>query len=163
MLKKKYWNWGLKKLQLSRDEWGIGNQQKHGEMKAYSLSTKKARTLSISLIWCSSPPALGEHPTQWIFNQWKDLCREERGIRLEGQSLAVRSQEETEFPSNNSSWGVRRDGTSNRGFSGGADRKESACNAGDLSSIAGSGRSPGEKYGNPFQHSCLGNPMDRGP
>lgn len=94
---------GLKKFQLSRDEWGMGNEQKHGEMKAYSLSTKKARTLSISLIWCSSPPALGEHLTQWIFNQWKDLCREERGIRLEGQSLAVRSQEETEFPSNNSS------------------------------------------------------------
>ena len=40
--------------------------------------------------------------------------------------------------------------------------KESACNAGDLGSIPGSGRSPGEGNGNSFQYSCLGNPMDRG-
>ena len=38
----------------------------------------------------------------------------------------------------------------------------SACNAGDLGSILGSGRSPGEGNGNPFQYSCLENPMDRG-
>ena len=38
----------------------------------------------------------------------------------------------------------------------------SACNAGDLGSIPGSGRSPGEENGNPFQYSCLENPMDRG-
>ena len=36
------------------------------------------------------------------------------------------------------------------------------CNAGDLSSILGSGRSPGEGNGNPLQYSCLENPMDRG-
>ena len=36
--------------------------------------------------------------------------------------------------------------------------KESACNAGDLGSIPGSGRSPGEGNGNPFQYSCLKNP-----
>ena len=40
--------------------------------------------------------------------------------------------------------------------------KESACNAGDLSSIPGSGRSPGEGNGNPLQYSCLGNPKARG-
>ena len=40
--------------------------------------------------------------------------------------------------------------------------KESACNAGDLGSIPGSGGSPGEGNGNPFQYSCLENPMDRG-
>ena len=40
--------------------------------------------------------------------------------------------------------------------------KESACNAGDLGSIPGLGRSPGEGNGNPLQHSCLENPMDRG-
>ena len=38
--------------------------------------------------------------------------------------------------------------------------KESACNAGDPGSISGSGRSPGERNGNPLQYSCLGNPMD---
>ena len=35
------------------------------------------------------------------------------------------------------------------GFPGGSDSKESACSAGDLSSIPGSGRSPGEGHGNP--------------
>ena len=40
--------------------------------------------------------------------------------------------------------------------------KVSACNAGDLGSIPGSGRSPGEGNGNPLQHSCLENPMDGG-
>ena len=37
----------------------------------------------------------------------------------------------------------------------------SAWNEGDLGSISGSGRSPGEGNGNPLQYSCLGNPMDR--
>jgi len=45
---------------------------------------------------------------------------------------------------------------------GGSDGKESACNAGDLGSIPGSGRSPGEGNGNTLQYSYLENPMDRG-
>ena len=40
--------------------------------------------------------------------------------------------------------------------------KESTCNAQDVGSIHGLGRSPGEGNGNPLQYSCLGNPMDRG-
>ena len=40
--------------------------------------------------------------------------------------------------------------------------KASACNAGDPGSIPGLGKSPGEGNGNPFQHSCLENPMDGG-
>ena len=44
---------------------------------------------------------------------------------------------------------------------GGSDGKESACIVGDLGSIPGWGGSPGEGNGYPFQHSCLGNPMDR--
>ena len=43
-----------------------------------------------------------------------------------------------------------------------ADGKESVCNAGDLGSIPGSGRSPEEGQGNPLQYSCLENSMDRG-
>ena len=39
--------------------------------------------------------------------------------------------------------------------------KESACNAGDLGSIPGLGRSPAEGNGNPLQCSYLENPMDR--
>ena len=41
--------------------------------------------------------------------------------------------------------------------------KESACNAGDTCSIPGSGRSPGEGHGNPFQYSCLENPWTEEP
>ena len=44
-------------------------------------------------------------------------------------------------------------------ISGGSDSKESACNAGDLDSISGSGI-PGEGHGNLLQYSCLVNPMD---
>ena len=48
------------------------------------------------------------------------------------------------------------------GFPGGSEVKASPCNAGDLSSIPGSGRCPGEGNGNPLQYSCLENPMDGG-
>ena len=37
-----------------------------------------------------------------------------------------------------------------------------SADAADVGSISGSGRSPGERNGNPFQYPCLGNPMDRG-
>ena len=47
-------------------------------------------------------------------------------------------------------------------FPGSSDGKASACNAGDLGSIPGSGRSPEERNGNPLQYSCLENPMDGG-
>ena len=43
-------------------------------------------------------------------------------------------------------------------FLGGSDGKESACNAGELGSIAGLGRFPGGGLGNPLQYSCLDNP-----
>ena len=43
-----------------------------------------------------------------------------------------------------------------------SDDKESACNAGDLGSIPGSGRSSGEGNGYPLQYSCQENSMDRG-
>ena len=47
-------------------------------------------------------------------------------------------------------------------FPDGSDGKASAYNAGDLRSIPGSGRSPGEGNSNPLQYSCLENPMDGG-
>ena len=48
------------------------------------------------------------------------------------------------------------------GFPGGSDDKVSACNAEDLDSIPGLGRSPGEGNGNPLWYSCLENSMDGG-
>jgi len=47
-------------------------------------------------------------------------------------------------------------------FPGGSDSNTSAYNEGDLGSILGLGRSPGEGNGNPLQYSCLENPMDGG-
>ena len=46
------------------------------------------------------------------------------------------------------------------GFPGGSAGKESTCNAGDLGSIPGLGRSPGEGNGYPLQYSDLENSMD---
>ena len=45
-------------------------------------------------------------------------------------------------------------------FPGGSDVKASVYNTGDLGSLPGLGRSPGEGNGNPLQYSCLENPMD---
>ena len=50
----------------------------------------------------------------------------------------------------------------NSGFPGGSVVKNLRVKAGDMGSIPDPGRSPGEGNGNPFQYSCLGNPMDRG-
>ena len=47
-----------------------------------------------------------------------------------------------------------------KGFPGGSDGKESACKAGDLGSVPGLGRSPGEGKGYPLQYSGLENSMD---
>ena len=52
--------------------------------------------------------------------------------------------------------------TIDSGFFGGSAVKNPPANTGVLGLIPGLGRSPGEGSGNPFQYSCLGNPMDRG-
>ena len=72
-------------------------------------------------------------------------------------------------PGGYSLWGLReldkmteQLNTFTLGFPGGSDSKASARNAGDLGSIPGSGRSPGEGNGNPLQYSCLENSMDGG-
>ena len=48
------------------------------------------------------------------------------------------------------------------GFPGSSNGRESAYNTGDLGSIPGSGRSPGEGRGNSLQYSFLESPMDKG-
>ena len=68
-----------------------------------------------------------------------------------------------------SPWGHKKLDTSERmnwylyvGFLSGSDGEESACSVGDLGSIAGLGRFPGEGNGYPLQYSCQKNSMDRG-
>ena len=56
---------------------------------------------------------------------------------------------------------LKRHSTSSS-FPHGSDVKESACSAGDLGSIPGSGRSSGEGNGNPLQYPCLENPWKGG-
>ena len=48
------------------------------------------------------------------------------------------------------------------GLPGGSDGEEPTCNAGEVNSIPGLGRSPGKGTDNLLQYSCLENPMDRG-
>ena len=48
------------------------------------------------------------------------------------------------------------------GFAGGSVVKNLPANAGDMGSIPGLGRSPGEGNGNPLQYSCPGHVMDKG-
>ena len=48
------------------------------------------------------------------------------------------------------------------GFPGGSVVKNLPANGGNMGSIPGLGRSPGEGNGNPLQYSCLENPIDRG-
>ena len=49
-----------------------------------------------------------------------------------------------------------------KGFPCGSVGKESTCSVGDLGSIPGLGRAPGEGNGNLLQYSCLENPMNGG-
>ena len=57
---------------------------------------------------------------------------------------------------------IKRLNTTTFNIPGDSEGKASACKAGDLGSIPGSGRSPGEGNGKPLQYSCLENPMDGG-
>ena len=73
---------------------------------------------------------------------------------MEGSSLVSDKTHRTK------SHHIRLNGT--RGLSRWLSNRESACNAGDASSVPGSGRSPGGRNGNLLQYSCLKNPVDRG-
>ena len=57
-------------------------------------------------------------------------------------------------------WTESEKGRLHRGFPGSSEVKASACNVGDLGSIPGLGRSPGEGNGSLLQYSCLENPME---
>ena len=49
-----------------------------------------------------------------------------------------------------------------KGFPSGSDGKAPTYSVGDLGSMPGTGRSPGEENGNPLQYPCLENPLDGG-
>ena len=110
-------------------------------------------------------PGIPVLPYKWNFpinaSDW--TCKYNRGKH---QLEILYPAEESTLRVYNLYWGLRNSllflstGLS-KGFPGGSEGKASACNAGDLGSIPGSGRSPGEGNSNPLQYSCLENPMDR--
>ena len=102
----------------------------------------------------------------FIYNRWQasiigqfwKCLRSLRSMQPQGRFLLESARENLSHASPLASGGLQvviR-------FPGGSDGKESAHNAGDLGSIPGSGRSPGEGNDYPLQSSCLENPMDRG-
>ena len=103
----------------------------------------------------------GGRPGSAGLGQALQKCQREKAksaCSLKGQSCVQRGylhfiMEDTHIFSPPQSWWC---------FSGGSDGKESACNVGDLGSIPGLGRSPGEENGYPLQYSCMEISMDRG-
>ena len=90
-------------------------------------------------------------------------------VRDTWATCQVSSSQETQSNHTHQMQGTRSKSTkrggalySLRGFLDGSDEKESACNAGDLGSIPGLGRSREESNGYSLQYSCLENSMDRG-
>ena len=99
----------------------------------------------------------------------KSSCKElQHSSREETHSAG--GWRDTQLPPGSSKCHAGRDWGSDNGiintavwvFPGVSAVKNLPASAGDLGSIPGSGRSPGEGNGNPVQYSCLGHPMDRG-
>ena len=102
-----------------------------------------------------NPPAIWE---TWVGSLgWEDPLEE--GMATYSSILAWENPHGQRSLVACSPWGHKELDTA---FPGGSDGKTSAYNAGDLGSIPGSERSPGEGNGNPLQYSCLENPMDGG-
>ena len=101
----------------------------------------------------------------WVwFLGWEDPLEKEMATHSSTLAWRIPWREE---PSRLQSMGlqrVRHDWATSLSFTfpGGSDGTESVCDMADLGSIPGSGRSPGERNGNPLQYSCQENSMDRG-
>ena len=99
-------------------------------------------------------PAMWE---TWVWSLgWEDPL--EMGMAIHSSTLAWRIPW-MEEPGGLQSMGSQRVGHDERG---GLVRQESACQAGDVGSIPGLGRSPRDANGKPLQYSCLESPTDRG-
>ena len=105
----------------------------------------------------------------WIFaTPWIAVCQASLSFTI-SQSLLKLVPTESVMPSNHfilchpfSSYLQSFPVLGSFPVSSGSDGKEFACSAGDLGSIPGLGRSPGEGNDYPLQYSCLENSMDRG-
>ena len=90
---------------------------------------------------------------QWNITQFKKKKRTKFcHSNMDGPGSNINQTEKKQYCMTSRIWG----------FPGRSDGKESTCNARDLASIPGLGRSPGGGHGNPPQYSCLESPMDKG-
>ena len=113
-------------------------------------------------------PLWKEITTHFSILAWRIPWTEEPGRLQSMGSQIVRHDCATSLNNNNTvpkhtklkTTELRNRQSHNRGFPGGSNSKESTCNAGNLGSILGSGRFPGEGNVNPLQYPCLENSMD---
>ena len=107
----------------------------------------------------SSPDLFVQHSFKQLFTEKKKVDtgdREKQERCLLRLACTLVRRERIKWIGFNFRWWVMR------GFPGGTDGKEPACNAGDLGSIPRLARSSREGNGTSFQYSCLENPIDRG-
>ena len=90
-----------------------------------------------------------------------DVYKEIRRLQLEGMTSQREAAKQLGI-SRNENFTIFALSLYHLGFPGGSDGKEFTYNAGNLDSIPGWRRSPGEGNGNPLQYSGLENPMNRG-
>ena len=111
---------------------------------------------------------LDQYPTSWSLYQGGHQTRKSRRLLKKAHYRLFIT---TNVPRNNTNFHLQIDNSQQVGgekaienmcFPGGSDSKESACDAGDLGSIPGWARSPGEGNGYPLQCAGLENSMDRG-
>ena len=91
-----------------------------------------------------------------------DICLSQHFPKPVPEERFYRSLQEGSMPSEFGKHHLLQPPLGMLGFPGSSDGNKSACSAGDLGLIPGSGRSPGEGNGNWLQYSYLENPMDRG-
>ena len=126
-------------------------------------------TLAWKIPWKEGPGGLQSMGSHRVGHDWSDLAAAAASSKIgdvshQSQARSVRITSILIFikPSVLSDY-LRSFTSSNENnyylFPGGSDRKESACNAGDMGSIPGSGRFPGGGNGNPLWYSCLENAM----
>ena len=119
---------------------------------------KAGRAEGSQVGWENSHCGVGTHSSPHhdgrpcLARAWLDQAREGE-VRL--IKATVRSHHLSVKLDKTRNWG-RQQPVLLKGFPGGLDSKESACNVGDPGSVPGWRRSPGEGNGNPLQYSCLG-------
>ena len=132
-----------------------------GQVFKWIIQTLTIVSISLKTQWVKILPLMKERQETWIWSLGQEDYLEQE-IATHSSILTWRIPL-TEEPNRLQSIKSQRLDTTNHtlGFAGGANSKEPTANAGHAGSIPESGRSLGGGQNNPFQYSCLENPMDR--